>query len=289
MTNLYPFLFQNLESLFVKPNAIVNAFKSVIYLTLIYKIDIDLIIFYVVFNFLLIDLAKERTNSMKNILLFSILLTNSLFAQMKPAKRYSIYVNHPNYSVKTNVLNSNKNIKPKANLIYYWYSANKIMETQGGFDGKVLDGTYTVFYLSNNLKERGRFKNGLKHGEWTTWFEDGRIHEVLVWKRGVLHGECKTYNEKGELIKIWNVRNNKLHGYEAIYENGKIISDHQYKNGKVLPEKSKENKKSAEKPVKQTETKPGTEKKKEDTKKTKSKKTKKEKSATTEKPKSDVK
>ena len=233
---------------------------------------------------------------MKNSLLFLLLLTNGLFAQMKPAKRYAIYVNHPDYTVKTNVLNSNKNIKPKANLIYYWYSSNKIMETQGGFDGKVLDGTYTVFYLSNNLKERGCFKNGLKHGEWITWFEDGRIHEVRIWKRGVLNGECKTYNEKGELIRIWNVRNNQLHGYEAIFENGKIVTDHCYKNGKILPEKSKENTKPGfTEKIKSIFKKSDSSEKKTDTgseeksKKTKSKKSKKEKSPVTGKPKSDVK
>lgn len=240
---------------------------------------------------------------MKNSLFLLLFLTNGLFAQMKPAKTYAINVNYPDHTVKTNVLNSNKKIKAKADLIYYWYSANKIMETQGGFDGKILDGVYTSFYLSNNLKERGCFKKGLKHGEWVTWFEDGRIHEVRVWKNGVLNGECRSYNEKGELIKIWNVKNNQLHGYEAIYENGKIISDHNYKKGKVLEEKSKENTKGtgisdrvksvfkkSETPEKKTEKKSEEKtKKEENTKKTKSKKSKKEKSKTTEKPKSDVK
>lgn len=236
---------------------------------------------------------------MKNSLLLLLLVTNGLFAQMKPAKRYAITVNYPDYTIKTNVLNSNKKIKAKANLIYYWYSANKIMETQGGFDGKILDGSFTSFYLSNNLKERGSFRKGLKHGEWLTWFEDGRIHEVRVWKNGVLYGECKTYNEKGELIKLWHVKNNQLHGYEAIYENGKLITDHCYKKGKLLPEKEEKlcvsgkiksifNK--SEKPEKKKDTKTEEKTKKEEgSKKTKTKMSKKEKSTTTEKPKSDVK
>src|SRR3978361_1257752 len=50
----------------------------------------------------------------------------------------------------------------KSKLVYYWYSANAIHITQGGFSGKLLNGIYTEYYLDRNLKEQGRFKKGLK-------------------------------------------------------------------------------------------------------------------------------
>lgn len=162
----------------------------------------------------------------------------SLFSQLKPEKSFDIYVNTPENSIKTGVLNSNKRVHPRENVTYYWYTSNKIMQTQGGFDGKLLHGNYASFYLSNALKEKGCFKNGLKCGEWTTWYENGKMSEVIHWKNGKNSGICKAFNEKGELLKVYKMKNNKLHGTFVQYDGGKVISTKQYKNGKLIPETS---------------------------------------------------
>jgi hypothetical protein len=74
----------------------------------------------------------------------------------------------------------------KSNLFYFWYSANAIHATQGGFSGKLLNGPYTEFYLNKNLKEQGVYKKGLKDGIWKDWNEDGTLSKAITWRRGVM-------------------------------------------------------------------------------------------------------
>jgi antitoxin component YwqK of YwqJK toxin-antitoxin module len=76
--------------------------------------------------------------------------------------------------------------KAKPNLFYYWYSANLIHSTQGGFSGTLLNGQYNEYYLNKNLREQGTFKNGLKDGTWKTWNEDGTLDKAATWKNGVI-------------------------------------------------------------------------------------------------------
>src|ERR1700744_5503516 len=49
---------------------------------------------------------------------------------------------------------------------YFWYSANTIHSTQGGFSGKLLNGSYTEYYPDKSLKQQGIFKAGLMMGKW---------------------------------------------------------------------------------------------------------------------------
>jgi hypothetical protein len=76
---------------------------------------------------------------------------------------------------------------PTANtkVSYYWYSADAIHATQGGYSGKLLNGPYIEYYPDKNLKQQGTFKKGLKEGIWKTWNTDGTLHSITKWKHGV--------------------------------------------------------------------------------------------------------
>lgn len=82
--------------------------------------------------------------------------------------------------------------KPNAAFFYYWYSSNQIHCTQGGFSGRLLNGGYSEFYLTRNLKEQGAFYKGLKNGAWKSWNEEGRLMKTSRWKRGVLLPDSTT-------------------------------------------------------------------------------------------------
>jgi antitoxin component YwqK of YwqJK toxin-antitoxin module len=132
--------------------------------------------------------------------IISLLFPFCLIAQdEKPSKeKQTIYIEGNETLIKTTVLSSRTAINPKKDLTYYWCTSNKIMETQGGYEGKLLHGDYTVFYHSNNnLKEKGKFKNGLKNGEWTTWYENGKIASITHWKSGKLHNSLKAFDNSG--------------------------------------------------------------------------------------------
>lgn len=148
------------------------------------------------------------------------------------AKNYAIIVNAENETVNTQVLRLKRRIKPCTNRTYYWYSSQKITETVGGFGGKLLHGTYTAFYLNDQLKEKGNFYYGLKNKCWKCWYPDGKLKEVITWKKGRKHGYYALYNDFGELMAEGNFRNDKLNGTFTTYGAGhKVLEKKKYKNG----------------------------------------------------------
>jgi len=82
-----------------------------------------------------------------------------------------------------NPVSSNPTVK--SNLFYFWYEANAIHSTQGGFSGKLLNGLYSEYYPERNLKRQGSFKKGLKSGLWKSWNRDGTLAELTKWKMGI--------------------------------------------------------------------------------------------------------
>jgi hypothetical protein len=148
-----------------------------------------------------------------------------------------VYINYPSYSVRADVYSSPFKINAESHLDYYWYASNKIFHTQGGCDGKILNGSFASFYLSNNLKEKGNFKKGLKDKDWIEWFENGMIKTTAAWKSGKLHGTQLIYNEKGELLSKSNFKKGELHRFKYTYEEGKLKTKQKYRHGKEIIKK----------------------------------------------------
>lgn len=132
-----------------------------------------------------------------------------------------ISVNRKDEILKVNALWENPgSVKPYEDRFYYWLNANEIYITQGGYDGKLLDGPFVRYYSNRSLKEKGNFRNGLKHGNWLKWSTSGILTEYSEWKKGVRSGETRIYNVKGELDSIQKYKNGNLHGKQI-----KISSD----------------------------------------------------------------
>lgn len=115
------------------------------------------------------------------------------------------------YESDKTVLAGIEPVKPprraKPGRYYYWYSANIIHATQGGFSGRLLDGPYTAFYLNKNLKEQGAYSKGLKAGVWKAWQEDGSPGPVTRWKKGVL--------VPGDSVSFWKKIKRFVHHKKA--------------------------------------------------------------------------
>lgn len=168
---------------------------------------------------------------MKKIIFFVLLFPQIISAQMKQKESYTVYVNYPDYTIKTDISSKGKRISVQEELTYYWYASNKIMETTGGYDGKILNGPYTSFYVTGNLKEKGTFRNGIKNGEWITWYETGKMKEINFWRRGIKSSTSKSFDINGDLISEAKYKNGKLDGYQTTYRSGKIITKKKYKKG----------------------------------------------------------
>ena len=169
-------------------------------------------------------------------------------------KSFNIVVNTENYTVKTQILKDSKDVKPNENLTYNWYSSNKLLETKGGFDGKLLHGYYKCFYLSDNLKESGEFDYGVKTGKWTSWYPNGVIREVITWKKGFKNGPYRLYNETGELVAEGHFKDDRLDGHFKTYMNGRLENKKKYRDGNEVikpPKKERHKKEKAPRDKKQ--------------------------------------
>src|SRR5687767_7067543 len=131
--------------------------------------------------------------------LFVITAFNGAAQNFNDKKNYTVYVNQSDYSVVAEVLAKPKLPQSDASKEYYWYKGNNIMSTRGGYEGKLLHGKFSSFYLNNNLKEKGKYNMGLKEGEWKKWHPNGTIAEIVNWKNGFKHGKYQAFNAKQEL------------------------------------------------------------------------------------------
>lgn len=121
------------------------------------------------------------------ILIFLLFISGTLYAQKMPyADLYKVSITENNKTIVTEIYPVANNPKAKLDLSYYWYSADAIHTTQGGYSGKLLNGQYNEYYLNKNLKLQGTFKNGLKDGVWKSWDEDGKMIETSNWKGGLI-------------------------------------------------------------------------------------------------------
>jgi antitoxin component YwqK of YwqJK toxin-antitoxin module len=66
---------------------------------------------------------------------------------------------------------------------YYWFKSGEIHSSRYGAGGFVLHKTYSKFYESNQLAEKGEFNYGLKDGVWKSWYKNGQLKEIVKWNR----------------------------------------------------------------------------------------------------------
>jgi antitoxin component YwqK of YwqJK toxin-antitoxin module len=151
-------------------------------------------------------------------------------------------INYLDKVVYASVMTNSKKVSVKNDRFYYWYKANDIKTSQGGFEGKLLDGSYTEFYPDKNLKEQGFFKTGLKNGVWKTWHHNGKLASISKWKKGKLNGVFKIFSVDGEILSEGKYKEDKLNGEIITFlDSGKVIVKN-YKKGqqaKASPKKEK--------------------------------------------------
>jgi hypothetical protein len=169
------------------------------------------------------------------------LLMALLFVSVAAAQRSSdvmvnhkVIVNYHDYMVYAEVDSKDTDHKVADDCFYYWYNANDIKKTRGGYDGKLLHGKYTEFYPDKNLKAQGRFNKGVKTGTWKSWHTNGQYKEVVHWRSGGRRGKFSLYDESGYLVRKGQYRDERYHG--VIIESGTdgVAVKRNYYNGREI-------------------------------------------------------
>jgi hypothetical protein len=176
--------------------------------------------------------------------LFSILFAGMAYGQKQPPLKTTalnrITLNRNDTVFQFFIKEAPGKFKTFPSLHYYWFSPDTILITQGSFSGKLLDGTYDVFYPNKNLKEKGWFKNGLKAGLWRNWDSGGKLLHATNWDKGKKNGPFEEYDISGVIIRSGLYKDGLLSGEIVEYQNGEPKSKKNYKEGKVVETVSKE-------------------------------------------------
>ncbi|HWZ23306.1 MAG TPA: hypothetical protein VNW06_11665 [Cytophagaceae bacterium] len=173
-------------------------------------------------------------------LLFILLLTISVlpgfsqsYQKLMDGVEYKnrVHIHCPTYQAVTYVYDGDKVIRVRDDLFYYWFAASDVKKTQGGYDGKLINGEYAAFYLNKNLKEKGNFRYGLKVGIWKSWYISGRYSEIANWKKGELNGHYSSYDSSGYKKEEGNYKKGKKDGVIKLYDSDGGVEKITYKEG----------------------------------------------------------
>lgn len=164
-------------------------------------------------------------------------------------RRFTFHIEKPDTSTSFDVFAVNPNVHANQNASYSWYADGKVLETKGGFSGRLLDGRYVSYYGNKNLRERGIYVNGRKEGKWMKWHSNGKISEVSSWRMGTKQGKYVVSDDMGRKMMSAHFRRDKLNGKVITYDKGAVLLKSKYRNGKeVLPKIPKDKRKSAAAP-----------------------------------------
>ncbi|WP_407427529.1 toxin-antitoxin system YwqK family antitoxin [Arcticibacter sp.] len=122
-------------------------------------------------------------------------------------------------------------------VTYYWFKAGTIHHTQGGYSGRLLNGHFSSFYLTKNLKEEGDFTNGVKSGLWRNWRENGILERTAYYRNGLENGRFFTYDDSGVVKQTGRMKDGKFHGNVKTYVSQDSVTTVYYRNGAVAAKK----------------------------------------------------
>lgn len=174
------------------------------------------------------------------LLFFSLLVATSIFAQEMPESR-TIALSNPNgSSIRAQIA-----VEPKSpriisqQLLYHCFIRDSIHQIQGGYEGHLLHGQYTLLTTERAPLIKGQFSRGLKHGEWKSWYANGRLKQVERWRDGRLHGPYQQFDSRGQLLTSGKYRKGRLHGKQLQHDGGEVIETIRYKKGQIKTKKER--------------------------------------------------
>lgn len=172
----------------------------------------------------------------------SMIAASALSAQdFEQPKTYLVHLSCTDSITEAHVFYQNPRIKVAQGKYYHWYRDDKILFSEGGFDGKLLHGEYACFFSDRKLKEKGEFREGQRNGKWVKWYSNGVIRETCQYSGGKRNGKYFLYSSGGQKVMQATYRYGLLHGIVIHYENGVEKSRKKYNEGvEVLPKKKKE-------------------------------------------------
>lgn len=138
-------------------------------------------------------------------------------------------------TIRAHVYLGERQVPVRPDRTYAWTRSGKLLTSQGGYSGKLLDGPFHEFYASKNLYVEGSYLFGLKQGVWKAWRDDGHLNGVTTWRRGVKDGPFTEYDSVGRPLRKGTYRSSALSGKLARLDSTGRWKEAEYRQGKVVP------------------------------------------------------
>jgi antitoxin component YwqK of YwqJK toxin-antitoxin module len=177
---------------------------------------------------------------MKNfyLLLILVFFSGTVLAQKLPDNGFNrIRINRPDENLQLEIIPLNHLPDPDIDKTYYWYAANDVHQTRGGYSGQLLNGKFMTFFLNKNLKEQVLFTAGLPDGQWKQWYETGSLKAVVTWNNGMKQGPYILYDTAGRKQEEGSYAGGLRHGKITMYLAADSVKVQRYRKGLPVPEK----------------------------------------------------
>lgn len=144
------------------------------------------------------------------IILFTLISAAASAQDIPEADIYKVHINGNQGDIIAEIKPVATTPKTEPDKTYYWFNANSIKQTQGGYSGHLLNGQYQECYPNKTLKIQGSFNKGLKNGIWKNWSINGVLQEETNWKNGLRNGKFTLYDENGDIKKQGSYQNDMI-------------------------------------------------------------------------------
>lgn len=141
-----------------------------------------------------------KTSLHHTLRIFMLLLISCKSVELKTMEQlgHRINVRSENESVSVGLITAPVGIPISPDKQYFWFDNGVILNTQGGYSGKLLHGNAVMHYrINKQLKEQGQYHYGLKEGKWYLWGTNGVLKEIQSWKSGLRQGKTILYDSVG--------------------------------------------------------------------------------------------
>ncbi len=112
-----------------------------------------------------------------------------------------------------------------------FYDTGEVKQ-KGVYENGVMVGENTFFHKNGNPEIKETYVNGIITGQYYSYYENGQVEISAPYEKGNMNGTLKAYYENGAVKEVVEIVNGDENGpFKEYYENGKIHWEGQYLNG----------------------------------------------------------
>lgn len=152
---------------------------------------------------------------------------------------YNVHIIDTAHNIQIQIIPVEHLPEAENTLFYYWYASNHIHVQQGGYSGRLLNGTYVEYDKQRNVREQGAFSKGLKNGIWKKWNTNGSLLMMEAWNKGLRSGPFTEFDANGKAVRSGYYKKGMVDGILTTRLGGDSVKYTRYRQGIEIKKKPK--------------------------------------------------